>query len=271
MTCRQFSLVCIAVMATCGSVRQGIAANATAPTDVVIPVVSGLDIKMGDTVVIMKGASYPSAFRFADGRIAVSGDMGFKDGKSAWSADGGRTWQIGMAGPSNACLELDGGEVLSLKFKTEKGPDNKLRLPQMRSKDNWRTVEAEYSIVNVPESAAGIGDDGSSFDGMVFDHSLIRLKNGNLMATMYGCYKSDKVPIEGFPGMFKTRTIVVFSSDKGKTWENPVTVAYDPSVGQESFCEPDVKRMPGGDLLCVMRTGGNLPEVASALFCTQFR
>ncbi len=260
MTCRQFNLACIVVMAMCGSAGQAVAADTIAPKDAVAAAISGLDVRVGDTVVIMKGASYPSAFRFADGRIAVSGDMGFKGGKSSWSADGGRTWKIGMAGPSNACLELGDGEVLSLMFKTEKGPDNKLRLPQIRSKGNWKTVETEYGSVNVPESAAGIGDDGSSFDGMVFDHSLVQLKNGSLMATMYGCYKGDKVPLEGFPGMFKTRTIVVFSSDKGKTWKDPVTVAYDPSVGQESFCEPDVDRMPSGDLLCVMRTGGNFPK-----------
>jgi hypothetical protein len=147
MVYRQFNVAWVFVMAMCGFARHGIAADATTPTDVAIPVVSGLDIKMGDTVVIMRGASYPSAFRFADGRIAVSGDMGFKGGESCWSADGGRTWKIGMAGPSNACLDLGKGEVLSLNFKTDRGPDNKLRLPQMRSRDDWRTVEPEYSIV----------------------------------------------------------------------------------------------------------------------------
>jgi hypothetical protein len=265
---RQFKFACVLVVAICGLVRQGVAADTIAPKDAVVPAVSGLDIKVGDTVVIMKGATYPSAFRFADGRIAVSGDMGFKGGESSWSADGGHTWKLGLTGPTNATLELGNGHVLSLKFKTEKAPNNKLKLPQMRSKDNWKTVEAEYSSVDVPLSKAGIGDDGSSFDGMVFDHALVRLKNGNLMASMYGCYKDDKVPLEGFPAMFKTRTIVVFSSDNGKTWGNPITVAYDPSVGQESFCEPDIKRMPGGDLLCVMRTGGNVPKWYP-LYCTR--
>lgn len=254
------NVVWILILPMCVS-AQYVPAAETVPPVVTIPVVSGLGIVMGDTVTIMKGATYPSAFRFADGRIAVSDHMGFKndkDSKSAWSTDGGRTWKLGVAGPTNATLELGGGKVLSLKFKTESTPDNKLKLPQMRSKDNWRTFESEYSTVDVPESSSSIGDDGSSSDGMVFDHSLVRLNNGNLMATMYGNYKDDKVPIEGFPpGLFKYRVIVVFSTDEGRTWGNPVTVAYDPSVGQESFAEPDVERMPCGDLLCVMRTGGN--------------
>jgi len=232
--------------------------TADSPPPTAIPAVSGLDIKMGDTVVIMKNASYPSAFRFADGRIAVSDGMGMYGGQSCWSADNGRTWKSGIAGPTNTSLVLGNGEVLSLKIKTEKTLDNKLKLPQMRSKDNWKTVEEEYSTIDVPESSPGIADDGTSFEGVAMDHALIRLKNGNLMATMYGNYKGDEVPIEGFPpGLFKYRVIVVFSTDNGKTWKNPLTVAYDPSVGHESFSEPDVKRMPGGDLLCVMRTGGN--------------
>jgi hypothetical protein len=268
MTYRYLNVAWILVTATCAAARQGMAADAMVSPDGIDPAIAGLDIQRGDTVVIKKGASYPAAFRFADGRIAVSGDMGFKGGESCWSVDGGRTWSRGMAGPTNACLELGRGEVLSLSFKTAKGPGDTLRLAQTRSTDDWQTVEAEYGIVEVPESAAGIGDDGSAFDGMVMDHSLVRLQDGALMATMYGCYRSDRVPIEGFPGMFKTRTIVVFSADRGKTWGNPVTVAYDPSVGQESFCEADVARMPCGDLLCVMRTGGNFGQW-KPLYCSR--
>lgn len=242
--------------------------------NIVIPVVPGLDVKMGETVVIYKGDTYPSAFRFADGRITVSGagsgGLGHVDRGSAghWSADGGHTWTTGAVGPLSASLELGGGEVLSLKFKTEKGADNKLKLTQMRSRDNWKTVKEEESIIDIPESAPMTGDDSSAFAGMVMDHGMIRLKNGNLMATMYGNYKGDNVPVEGFNGLCKYRTIVVFSFDKGKTWGRPVTVAYDPSVGLESFCEPDIERMPGGDLLCVMRTGGNFGKW-TPLYCTR--
>jgi hypothetical protein len=260
MMYRQLSMVRSLAMATCAAAEEGLAAVAPTAAGVAIPAVPGLDLEMGDTVVIRRCASYPGAFRFADGRIAVSGDMGFKGGSSSWSTDGGRTWSVGMPGPTNASLELGDGEVLSLKFKTEKAPGNRLRLPQLRSRDHWRTLESEYGMVDVPESASGIGDDGSTFDGVAMDHSLVRLKDGTLMASMYGCYKSDTVPIEGFPGMFKTRTLVVFSADRGRTWANPVTVAYDPSIGQESFCEADVERLPGGDLFCVMRTGGNFGQ-----------
>lgn len=252
MTYQQFSVAWILAVALCGLVRRGNAEDVIAPKDAVVPAISGLNVEVGDTVVIMKDATYPSAYRFADGRIVVSGNS-----MSSWSADGGHTWKAGMVGPTNATLELDGGEVLSLKFRTEKTPDDKLRLPQMRSRDNWKTVEAEYGIADVPESKPGINDDGSPSEGMVFDHGLVQLKNGNLMATMYGKYKGDEAPVDGFPGMFKDRTIVVFSTDKGKAWGGPVTVACDPSVGQEGFCEADVERMPDGDLLCVMRTGGN--------------
>jgi hypothetical protein len=35
------------------------------------------------------------------------------------------------------------------------------------------------------------------------------------------------------------------------------TVAYDPNVGLESFCEADLLVLPDGEILCFMRTGGS--------------
>jgi hypothetical protein len=35
------------------------------------------------------------------------------------------------------------------------------------------------------------------------------------------------------------------------------TVAYDPKIGLESFCEADLLALPDGDILCFMRTGGS--------------
>jgi len=42
-----------------------------------------------------------------------------------------------------------------------------------------------------------------------------------------------------------------------KTWEYLSTVAYDPNIGLESFCEADLLTLPGGEILCFMRTGGS--------------
>ena len=44
---------------------------------------------------------------------------------------------------------------------------------------------------------------------------------------------------------FKYRTFVVRSTDRGRTWDYLATVAYDPGVGLESFCEADLLHAAG--------------------------
>ena len=45
------------------------------------------------------------------------------------------------------------------------------------------------------------------------------------------------------------------SDDRGTSWDYLATVAYDPSIGEESFCEPSMVLLSDGDLFCIMRTG----------------
>ena len=73
------------------------------------------------------------------------------------------------------------------------------------------------------------------------------------MATAYGNYASDDDIVPGVVcsngNIFrKYRMVVLFSSDKGKTWGNPITVAdskmIDPATGlryiaREGFSEGD--------------------------------
>ena len=57
--------------------------------------------------------------------------------------------------------------------------------------------------------------------------------------------------------MYKYRTFVMRSTDRGRTWDLLSTVAYNPEIGLESFCEADLLVMPAGEILCFMRTGGS--------------
>ena len=86
------------------------------------------------------------------------------------------------------------------------------------------------------------------------------LRDGSLLAAMYGQFAADRVLVRTMPEAwkcYKYRTFVVRSADRGKTWEYLSTVAYDPNVGLESFCEADLLTLPGGEILCFMRTGGS--------------
>jgi hypothetical protein len=97
-----------------------------------------------------------------------------------------------------------------------------------------------------------------AFHGPLFWRSLLELPDGRLVATMYGYFEGDRVPIAGFKrvaGFNKYRTLLVESKDRGASWQFVATIAYDTAIGQESFCEPALARLVDGRLVCIMRTG----------------
>jgi hypothetical protein len=234
------------------------------------------------------------AFLFADGRIVVgSGDESF------WSDDGGRSFEPGQASPGEKVSIDLGGEILAVGRKSERRPDGKFTVNLRRSLDNWRTVENEEAILDMPNASYTVLGSGSRVDGFIFHHGILQLPDGDLIATMYGNYEGDTVLCDGYPPAMnqrKYRTVVVFSKDRGRTWGEQVLVAYDrmlgrgipddhgqvglsippslvsettivPAITQEGFREADLTIAPNGDLVCMMRSGGR-NEAAATLFPT---
>lgn len=240
--------------------------------EIAVSPVPGLEITVGETLLIQPDAWYPVVFQFADGRISVG--WGNYDSKAAkWSSDGGRTWSDGSAPPNEASIELNDGEVLSLGFWTKKRADGKYTLPQRRSLDGWKTVQEETGVLDIPRAVPCGGDAGETNEGFLMDHAVLRLKDGRLMAAMYGNYDEDRTPAEDFPASFKLmkyRTIVVFSSDKGKTWGDPITVAAAPKNASETgFCEAGMARTLNGDILCVMRSDGKADQKTTPCYLSR--
>jgi hypothetical protein len=89
---------------------------------------------------------------------------------------------------------------------------------------------------------------GSGRGGFAFTW-LQDMGDGVLGAVLYGYYETDT----------KYRTVWAESADRGVTWTIVSTVAYDPAIGPEGYCEPTVARVADGTLLCVMRIGSNKP------------
>jgi hypothetical protein len=240
------------------------------------PQIPGLEVKVGQTVVIHKSVIYANMFQFADGRISVGWALPYTDAEGhrdfryncdagKWSTDGGHTWKDGPAPPINDSIELGNNEVLSLGWSAPvaKRSDGKYTLPIVRSLDGWKTVTKETAVFDIPRSVPCGSDNGSTNSGFILDHSIVKLRDGRLMTTAYGNYDTDRTPGDRFPASYKFRkyrSIALFSSDKGRTWGNPVTIATaaDVAVAQEGPDEPGVARAANGDLLCVMRTGGTL-------------
>ena len=211
------------------------------------------------------GAKRAQWFRFNDGRIVIDGgEVGL------WSSDDGRSWTVGAPGPAThggkTAIDLGGGEILSIG-RAPTPVDGGLRLRLKRSHDDWRTVQAEAARLDVPGAADIIGDDCQITPGPMIHHGVVRLKSGVLVATAYGRTADDQTDAEAYPAgcaVKKLRAMVLFSRDGGRTWGDPVTVAWsgmiDPRTGaryaaREGFDESDIVLRPDGELLMVMRSG----------------
>ncbi len=218
--------------------------------EVQAPRVPGLEVVRGATQIIVPGRRYIGMFKFRNGDICV-------DGKR--SSDGGLTWR-NAPGFSVSAYEFPDGEIVQIGFMMQKtGRPGYFTLPLWRSTDAGKTRRKETALLHIPDAVGGVNDLGKPVPGPACDHSIIQLRDGSLLAACYGQFKTDKVLCPAFPPawkFYKYRSFVVRSTDRGKTWSYWATVAYDPSVGIESFCEPDLLTLPNGDILCFMRTGG---------------
>jgi Neuraminidase (sialidase) len=249
--------------------------------------IPGLELVRGETVTNPSKRA-PIAFRFKDGRIAAHGDRDF----SYYSSDGGKSWEKGPLFQFNKmAVDLGNGEILSINGTMVPQKDGKLAVTYFRSTDNGKTFEELKGTADIPLSTSqGTDNESPRIPGMIMHHGIIQLPNGDLLASTYGNYKGDNIPIDAYPvelGCMKTRTVVVTSSDRGKTWGNPITVAYDtmlgalnrpditgnkftivPAVTQEGFNEADLTIAPNGDIICVMRSGGASGEGVMTIYPT---
>jgi len=72
---------------------------------------------------------------------------------------------------------------------------------------------------------------------------VLELPDGVLLLPIYGQLPGDETP----------RSMIVRSYDKGRTWKDPSTIAYDP-LGNIGFYEPALLYIPGSEkILCLMR------------------
>lgn len=290
---RTFTLTILALLPT-------LTATADDSFEIAVPEIPGIEIRVGKSVPIPVEKT-AMAFQFLDGRIVVgNGKVGL------WSHDGGQTWQPGPQGPSEkVAIDLDGREILAIGRNSRRRADGIFTLHQRRSRDNWQSVASETALLNIPRASSTVTGSGDRIDGFLFHHGLLRLADGTLIGSMYGNYRGDTTLCDGYPpemNQRKYRTIVVFSTDNGHTWGNPVLVAYDrmlgrgipddhkmvgrgipasrvgpttivPAITQEGFREADLVQAPNGDLLCLMRSGGRNPGAATLfptpLYCSR--
>jgi len=174
------------------------------------------------------------------------------------STDGGKSWYFHrylyfpttVAGDAHVCAQLSDGMVLELPNNVHV-VDGKCYAPYWKSNDYGKTFHGPYNAqLHFPKgSIETTSVAGRTLANVRFYRSIIELDNGNLLASMYGRFRGDE----------KYRSFLVESTDRGESWSYLSTIAYDPKVGTEGFCEPVMALLPDGEILCIMRTGSGEP------------
>lgn len=138
-----------------------------------------------------------------------------------------------------------------------------------RSTDKLKTITQEETTVILPE--AGKVDFGKpgQWAGLIFHRGILELKDGSLMAAMYGNFEDDKAPPthpwSAMETVHKMRAFAVRSEDEGRTWRYLASVAVpdqDTIDDTEGFNEWTMTRLEDGRILGIVRTGHFTPMVA---------
>lgn len=138
-----------------------------------------------------------------------------------------------------------------------------------RSLDNLKTLQEGKTVLVIPE--AGKVDFGSPeiWAGLFFHRGVIELKDGSLLAAMYGNFEADSIrpsnPQSRLETKFKLRAFTARSTDNGSTWRYLSSVAVPDRSrpdDSEGFNEWTIARLEDGRLLGIIRTGHFTPMVA---------
>ena len=174
------------------------------------------------------------------------------------STDGGWTWgPEKVFAPANAgrmSIALTAGKVLFLTGQAKPiagGKPGEQEAQSVTFSDDFERFETGRVTVFLPNVV--LHTRWARFWPPFDKGKIVRLPNGDLLATMYGDLKGDR----------QYRTMIVRSSDAGHSWRYHATVAYqssDPApqrIGQFcGFCEPSLVLLKNKQLLCLMRTQG---------------
>ena len=212
------------------------------------------------------GLSYgPRITTLPDGRVLVGrGDVALT------TSDSGATWDAGPAIARPHLLPLRNGSYFFLKGRGIAGDEPglfSLEMAHVQALDENATEERiswSPATARVDRWSPLTADNETEVDYLGIGGPFLELEDGTLLAACYGNFKGDTVPMQGFPATsgqkwFKYRTYLLSSNDGGANWEYLSTIAYDGDTGQESFCEPAMVDLGGGELLAVMRTGRFAP------------
>jgi len=202
----------------------------------------------------------PSVY-FADGTHFQQNILALANGRvltgDRISEDGAHTWTPLPKAIPRANL-LSDGTIIGMAYKALpiEGEKAVYRGQLHISTDGGRTVEGPLpSRVIVPKAREALGH--SLHVGPLFGRSIVALDGGDLISAMYGWFDGDAEPDRYREGGTMRRSYIGRSTDRGRTWEYLSTVAYRPFLGNEGYSELVIRKLPDGQILALVRTGGN--------------
>jgi hypothetical protein len=237
-----------------------------------------LAVSLGVEQTIAPGVPWPYLVQLRDGTTILLAHVRWpKGGKypihyTAVSHDGRKTWQEWKPAPDQGAgpitegtaVELRDGTILVFNVHVEHIGGKVFETNFWSTRDSYRTLSGPRKFkFSMPEAETeGKDDRGEPISRLYLRRSAIELDNGDLLASVYGRFESDKAPVEYLGAMTKMRSLLVRSTDRGATWTYVSTISADP-VGQEGAAEPAIVRLTRGPLkgrlICVLRTGRENP------------
>jgi len=214
-------------------------------------------------------STFPSLIRFTGGTLLCY-DRVSKDGGRTWARH--RDFSFPLADATRprrgASVTLKNGTILLVgRYARKHEREAGVYVAEVyRSTDDFASYSGpKRGLIHVPNVVAGTDQYGQPVGGPIFEHSIVELPNGDLVAGMWGWFAEDQTPVD-YPDRWKkwrlkkSRVLLVKSTDGGDTWRYVTTVASDPDLGPEGFRFPGLALLPSGELLCLMRNGdGAMP------------
>lgn len=246
---------------------------------------SSLRIQVGPERMVLVDGLQPFLFRSRRGTMFLQAQLSIPPGYvksreldsvggypcgNVLSRDNGRTWQRWAPKEwqrrppffEGAFTQLRDGTILMLEWVARPGRRRGVLTGKLwESKNDLATLRGPISVaVHVPRAKSrGFDDGGHLYLGHRFHRSLLELPGGDLLASVYGWFHGDQTPCPYMPTMWKFRSYLVRSTDRGRTWRYVNTIAADFSVGEEGFNETVITRLSKGRrkgrLICLIRTG----------------
>lgn len=204
-----------------------------------------LEVTVDASYYLAPGTHFGRFARLADGTLLCEDRL---------SVDGGRSWQGPTGGFGVGAEQLADGQVLGLEYRCfpVEGEEGRYHVERSFSTDGGRTFQKSQADVWVPEATAAMGH-GPHY-GPLFMRSIVERPDGSLAALCAGWFKSDKTPCPYGRGRPYSRTYICESDDAGNSWRYLTTIGYD-EIGSEGYNEGSMRRLPGGEILAVLRTG----------------